>query len=102
MSVTFLIFLAIMMGGLSNNLGVAVATAVLYFLREGLRFVGLPPSVASPLQQLLFGVLLVVMTIFVPKGIIPERKPRYAAPEPGAHCFRGLGPVGLALPSQPV
>lgn len=77
MWLTFFIFLAIMMGGLGNNLGAVVATGVLMVLREGLRFAGLPPAVAAPLQQLIFGVLLIIMTIFAPRGLIPEQKPRY-------------------------
>lgn len=77
MWLTFFIFLAIMMGGLGNNLGAVVATGVLMVLREGLRFAGLPPAVAAPLQQLIFGILLIVMTIFAPRGLIPEQKPRY-------------------------
>jgi branched-chain amino acid transport system permease protein len=79
MWLTFFIFLAIMMGGLGNNLGAVVATAVLLFMREGLRFTGLPASVSAPLQQVIFGLLLIIMTIFVPKGLIPERKPRYVS-----------------------
>jgi len=77
MWLTFFIFLAVMMGGLGNTLGAVVATAVLMVLREGLRFTGLPSSIAAPAQQLLFGVLLIAMTIFVPRGLIPERKPKY-------------------------
>jgi branched-chain amino acid transport system permease protein len=77
MWLTFFIFLAIMMGGLGNNLGAVVATGVLMVLREGLRFAGLPPAVAAPLQQLIFGILLIIMTIFAPRGLIPEQKPRY-------------------------
>ncbi|MGC8826484.1 MAG: branched-chain amino acid ABC transporter permease [Anaerolineae bacterium] len=77
MWLTFFIFLAIMMGGLGNNLGAVVATGVLMVLREGLRFAGLPPAIAAPLQQLIFGILLIIMTIFAPRGLIPEQKPRY-------------------------
>jgi branched-chain amino acid transport system permease protein len=77
MWLTFFIFLAVMMGGLGNTLGAVAATAVLMALREGLRFAGLPSSIAAPLQQLIFGIMLIVMTIFVPRGLIPERKPKY-------------------------
>lgn len=77
MWLTFFIFLAIMMGGLGNTLGAVVATGVLMLLREGLRFAGLPPAIAAPLQQLIFGLLLILMTIFAPRGLIPEQKPRY-------------------------
>ena len=42
MWLTFFIFLIIMLGGLGNNLGALVATAVFVAFREGLRFVALP------------------------------------------------------------
>jgi len=74
MWITFFILLIIMLGGLGNNLGAVVGAVIFVVVREGLRFVGLPPAVAAPLQQLLFGVLLIVMTIFAPRGLIPERK----------------------------
>ncbi len=74
MWITFFILLIIMLGGLGNNLGAVVGAVIFVVVREGLRFVGLPPSIAAPLQQLLFGVLLIVMTIFAPRGLIPERK----------------------------
>jgi branched-chain amino acid transport system permease protein len=74
MWITFFILLIIMLGGLGNNLGAVVGAVIFVVVREGLRFVGLPPAIAAPLQQLLFGVLLIVMTIFAPRGLIPERK----------------------------
>jgi branched-chain amino acid transport system permease protein len=78
MWLTFFIFLIIMLGGLGNHLGAIAATAVFVTLREGLRFVQLPEALnPAALQQLLFGVLLIAATIFMPRGLIPERKPVY-------------------------
>jgi branched-chain amino acid transport system permease protein len=73
MWLTFFILLIIMLGGLGNNLGAIVATLIFVLGREGLRFVGLPPSISAPLQQLIFGLLLIFATIYAPRGIIPER-----------------------------
>lgn len=73
MLLTFFIFLIIMLGGLGNNLGAIIATVIFVLAREGLRFVGLPPSISAPLQQLIFGLLLIFATIYLPRGIIPER-----------------------------
>lgn len=73
MWLTFFILLIIMLGGLGNYLGGIVATFIFVLVREGLRFVGLPPSISAPLQQLIFGLLLIFATIYLPKGIIPER-----------------------------
>lgn len=78
MWLTFFIFLIIVLGGLGNNLGAAVVTVVFVILREGLRFVSLPGWLnPAALQQLIFGVLLIVATIFIPRGLIPERKVTY-------------------------
>jgi branched-chain amino acid transport system permease protein len=78
MWLTFFIFLIIVLGGLGNNLGAVVVTVVFVALREGLRFVGLPLWLnPAALQQLIFGILLIVATIFVPRGLIPERKVVY-------------------------
>jgi branched-chain amino acid transport system permease protein len=76
MWLTFFIFLIIMFGGLGNNLGAIVATILFVLGREGLRFVGLPASISAPLQQILFGLLLIFATIYLPKGLIPERTQR--------------------------
>jgi len=78
MWLTFFIFLIIVLGGLGNNLGAVVVTVVFVALREGLRFVGLPLWLnPGALQQLVFGILLIIATIFVPRGLIPERKVVY-------------------------
>jgi len=78
MWLTFFIFLIIVLGGLGNNLGAVVVTVVFVALREGLRFVGLPLWLnPGALQQLIFGILLIIATIFVPRGLIPERKVVY-------------------------
>ena len=78
MWLTFFIFLIVVLGGLSNNLGAVVMTVVFVAFREGLRFVGLPDWLnPAALQQLIFGVLLIVAMLFVPRGLIPERKVIY-------------------------
>jgi len=73
MWLSFFILLIIMLGGLGNYVGGLVGTFIFVFVREGLRFVGLPPSISAPLQQLIFGLLLIFATIYLPQGIIPER-----------------------------
>lgn len=75
MWLTFFIFLIIMLGGLGNNLGAVIATVVFVAVRVSLRFVDLPEQLnPDALQQLIFGVLLIVATIYLPRGIIPEKK----------------------------
>jgi branched-chain amino acid transport system permease protein len=78
MWLTFFILLIIVLGGLGSNLGAVVVAVGFVALREGLRFVRLPAWLnPAALQQLIFGVLLIIATIFVPRGLIPERKVIY-------------------------
>ena len=78
MWLTFFVLLIIVLGGLGNNLGAVAVTIVFVALREGLRFVGLPAWLnPAALQQLIFGVVLIAATIFIPRGLIPERKVVY-------------------------
>jgi branched-chain amino acid transport system permease protein len=81
MWLTFFVFLIIMLGGVGNNVGALIATVIFVLGREGLRFAGLPPSISAPLQQLIFGLLLIFATIYLPKGLIPER-PQFFRPAP--------------------
>ncbi len=74
---TNFILLIIMLGGKGNNIGAAVASILFVILREGTRFLGLPTSIAAPLQQWIFGLLLILVTLFAPRGLIPERTDRW-------------------------
>lgn len=76
---TNFILLIIILGGKGNSIGAVIATILFVVLREGTRFIGLPTSIAAPLQQWIFGLLLVLVTIFAPRGIFPERTERWKA-----------------------
>lgn len=81
--ITFQVWLAVLMGGLGNHLGVALGAFVLVALREGTRFLGdLPgfdaitranPSFLPSLRFVLIGLLLILVVRFFPRGILPER-----------------------------
>jgi ABC-type branched-subunit amino acid transport system permease subunit len=48
----------------------------LIFFQESVRFLRLPPEwtrLLGPLQQMIFGLLLVVLMVFRPEGIIREK-----------------------------
>jgi branched-chain amino acid transport system permease protein len=74
---TNFILLIIILGGKGNSLGAVIATVLFVALREGTRFMGLPTSIAAPLQQWIFGLLLVLVTIFAPRGLFPEKTERW-------------------------
>lgn len=65
----------VVLGGANSMKGVFVGTAMLVALPEALRFMGLPQSVASPLRQVLFGIILILTMRFMPQGLFGDEKP---------------------------
>ena len=74
---TNFILLIIILGGKGNSIGAVIATILFVVLREGTRFIGLPTSIAAPLQQWIFGLLIILVTIFAPRGLFPEKVQRW-------------------------
>lgn len=64
------ILLMVIFGGMGSIAGSVVGAAVLVILPEALRFVGLPSSVAAPMRQMLYGLLLVALMLKRPRGIM--------------------------------
>ena len=64
----------IILGGLGNLYGALVGSVFLVVLPEALRFVGFPTEVAAQMQQLAYGIILVLLMLFRPQGIIGEYK----------------------------
>jgi branched-chain amino acid transport system permease protein len=80
---TFVLFTAVLVGGTGNNIGVAVgALLVPIGFLESTRFlpnIGYPGFVDS-LEWIAVGVLALIFLWFWPRGVIPERKHRFARP----------------------
>jgi branched-chain amino acid transport system permease protein len=73
---TILVLLIVVMGGKGTFIGPVVGAFALIFFQESVRFLRLPPewtSLLGPLQQMIFGLLLVVLMVFRPEGIIREK-----------------------------
>jgi len=68
------ILLMVVFGGMGSLSGSFVGAAVLVILPELLRFLGMPSSVAAPLRQMIYGLLLVVLMLKRPQGIIGKYK----------------------------
>ena len=60
----------VIFGGMGSIPGAVVGAVVLVVLPEALRFVGLPYSIAAPMRQMIYGLLLVVLMIWRPQGIL--------------------------------
>jgi branched-chain amino acid transport system permease protein len=64
------ILLMVVFGGMGSLSGSFIGAAVLVILPELLRFVGMPSSIAAPLRQMIYGLLLVVLMLKRPQGIV--------------------------------
>lgn len=64
------ILLMVIFGGMGSIAGSVVGAVLLVVIPELLRFVGLPSSVAAPLRQMMYGLLLVLLMLWRPQGIL--------------------------------
>lgn len=58
----------VIIGGLASLKGTAIATMLLVLLPEPLRFIGLPSSVAGPIRQIIYALILLLILVYKPKG----------------------------------
>ena len=68
------ILLMVVFGGMGSITGSFIGAIVLVVLPELLRFLGLPSSIAAPLRQMIYGLLLVVLMLYRPQGLLGKFK----------------------------
>jgi branched-chain amino acid transport system permease protein len=76
---TIVVLLMVVLGGKGTEWGPVFGAFVLIFFQESLRFLRLPAEwtrYLAPLQQMIFGALLVLLMIFRPEGLIREKGKR--------------------------
>jgi len=64
------VLLMVVFGGMGSLSGSFVGAAILVIFPELLRFLGMPSSVAAPLRQMIYGLLLIILMLYRPKGIL--------------------------------
>ncbi len=64
------ILLMVVFGGMGSLGGSFVGAATLVIFPELLRFLGMPSSVAAPLRQMIYGLLMVILMLRRPQGIL--------------------------------
>src|SRR3989304_1343922 len=64
------VLLMVVFGGMGSIRGSFIGALMLVIFPEILRFLGLPSSVAAPLRQMIYGLLLIILMIKRPQGII--------------------------------
>lgn len=73
---SILLMTMLLIGGAFTTFGPVVGAWFFVLVPELLTRVGLPDSVAAALQQILFGLLLILFMIFRPMGIVSSRRHR--------------------------
>lgn len=66
------VLLMVVFGGMGSIRGSFVGALALVIFPEMLRFLGMPSSVAAPLRQMIYGLLLVVLMLKRPQGLIGQ------------------------------
>lgn len=64
------VLLMVVFGGMGSIPGSFIGALVLVVLPEALRFVGIPSSVAAPIRQMIYGLLLVLLMLYRPQGLV--------------------------------
>jgi branched-chain amino acid transport system permease protein len=64
------VLLMVVFGGMASLRGSVFGAAALVLLPEALRFVGVPQSIAAPIRQMIYGLLLVVILLKRPQGLV--------------------------------
>lgn len=69
---SILVSTMIIVGGLASLPGSILGAVILVLLPEALRFVGMPAEVAAQARQIIYGVGLVLLMIYRPRGIMGQ------------------------------
>ena len=64
------VLLMVVFGGMGTIAGPFVGASSLVIFPELLRFLGMPSSVAAPLRQMIYGLLMVLLMLYRPQGIV--------------------------------
>lgn len=78
---TFIVWAMVILGGAGNFLGALVGTFIIQAIYNSTRFladwVDIEASVLGPLRMIFISVLIIMVIIYMPKGLLPERRRRY-------------------------
>lgn len=67
---SIVILLMVVFGGMGSLLGSLAGASILVMFPEILRFLGMPSSIAAPVRQMVYGLLLIVLMLRRPQGIL--------------------------------
>lgn len=71
---SIVVLLMVVFGGMGNLKGSILGASILVIFPELLRFLGMPSSIAAPLRQMIYGLLLIILMIWRPQGLVGRFK----------------------------
>jgi ABC-type branched-subunit amino acid transport system permease subunit len=78
---TFIVWAMVIIGGPGNFLGALVGTVIIQALYNSTRFIAplldIDPQILGPARMILIAVLIILVILYLPNGIVPERRRRY-------------------------
>jgi len=80
---TFLVWGMVIVGGSGNHLGALCGAVIIQAIYNATRFFDLPAELAA-LRMVAIGLLIILVILYMPKGLVPERRRRYG----GRHAER--------------
>jgi len=72
LSESIFILAIVILGGLSSSRGAMLGALFLVVLPEVLRFVGFPSDVAAQMRQVIYGLILILLMMYRPRGFLGE------------------------------
>jgi branched-chain amino acid transport system permease protein len=79
---TFLVWAMLLLGGKGNHVGAIVGAVVIQLLYNSTRFlkdlVDIDQGLLSSGRMIVIGVLIILVVLYMPNGLVPEKRRRYA------------------------
>ncbi len=74
LQITIFFLIIVIAGGMGNSYGTILGAILLVLIRELPRYLGLSPSIAASLQQMVYSSILVILMLVRPRGLLGEKK----------------------------
>ena len=72
--ISILLLSMVVIGGNGSTVGVILGAALLEYVPQGLQQISLPSNYIGPGQQVIYGLMLVLIPLLRPRGIFPSRR----------------------------
>jgi len=80
---TFIVWAMVILGGAGNYVGALVGTVIIQSIYNSTRFLTgwleIDSAIVGPLRMIFIAVLIILVILYMPRGLVPERRRRYGA-----------------------